>query len=654
MFVVSELGSGYGGRDIYSTKKGVDGNWEPLKTLGNVINSRFDEDAPFLTPDGNTLYFASNGHNSMGDYDIFKSVLDENGKWSQPENLGPPINTPGHDRYFVTTDAGAVGYYASDRDCGYGETDIYRIILDCKSVSATIIRGVVFSEDLQKPVGATITVFDGKTGRLINNYAADSTDGTYEMRLKTETNYKFRIQADGYMAHSGDFLVPQQCDYYSLFQEIKIENMEDSAGRVYAQRAFINNAFFNVDKKIEEDFADQDLEKINDHQKDSLRSLIADNYNPIELTNYVKMIDIIDPNGVRLSSEIIGEKDVAIVQARDEVKAKYNKNVVSADQYFYSDLLPEARAGYIVANVIDEEQAYPKQQMKLIEDKLKDAPFEALLATLPEVDESALVVLEDPSMIDNSSMIIPSGPIIPTEKPEEVTEVVEEIAEEVSEPIVEESIEEEVIEEEILHTPMPEKVIAAPETEIAEAVKVDIPTPEQPAPIVEETVEVPEVSPIETIVPEVKEEIIASASEKAQPTNEASTEEETIVFRNILFDFDKSFLRKESITELNKINKYMANRSNTELRIDGHADWIGTTEYNLKLSERRAKTAYEFLIDKGLSNSRLSYQFYGEAIPIAPNANEDGSDNPDGRQLNRRCEFKIDKAGTAENVVLKF
>ncbi|MDB0002262.1 OmpA family protein [Salibacteraceae bacterium] len=615
MFVVSELGSGYGGRDIYRTFKGADGTWQPLKTLGNVINSRFDEDAPFLTPDGNTLYFASNGHNSMGDYDIFKSVLDENGNWSQPENLGPPINTPGHDRYFVTTDAGAVGYYASDRDGGYGETDIYRIILDCKAVSATIIRGVVFSEDLKKAVGATITVFDGKTGRLINNYAADSTDGTYEMRLKTETSYKFKIEADGYMAHSGDFKVPQQCDYYSLFQEIKIENMTDSSGRVYAQKAFINNAFFNIDQKINEDFAEQDMTKISDRQKDSLRSLIAENYNPIELTNYVKMIDILDPNGIRLSSEVIGEKDVAIVQARDEVKAKYNKNVVSADQYYYSDLLPEARAGYIVANVIDEEQAYPKQQMRVIEDRLKDAPLDALLATLPEVDASEMVVLEDPSMIDNSSMIIPGGPIIPQEK----------LA-------VEEVIEEKIKEEPALLADIVEE----------ESVPVNIPEPTIPDVVIETQPEIVK----EVIQPEIAEERIAPIETKA--------EEETIVFRNILFDFDKSFLREASIEELKKINKYMSNRNGTGLTIDGHADWIGTTEYNLALSEKRAKTAYSFLIDKGISNSRLSYQFFGEAIPIAPNQNEDGSDNPDGRQMNRRCEFKLDKAGTAENVVLKF
>ncbi len=672
MFVVSELGSGYGGRDIYKTQKDEDGNWMPLKTLGNVINSRFDEDAPFLTPDGNTLYFASNGHNSMGDYDIFKSILDENGNWSQPENLGPPINTPGHDRYFVTTDEGAVGYYASDRDGGYGETDIYRIILYCKAVSATIIRGVVFSEDLKKAVGATITVYDGKTGRLINNYAADSTDGTYEMRLKTETNYKFRIEADGYMAHSGDFKVPQQCDYYSLFQEIKIENMQDSSGRVYAQRAFINNAFFNIDKKIEEDFAEQDMGKINDTQKDSLRSLIAANYNPIELTNYVKMIDILDPNGVRLSSEIIGEKDVAFVQARDEVKSKYNKNVVSADQYFYSDLLPEARAGYIVANVIDENQAYPKQQMRVIEEKLKDAPFEALLATLPEVDESEMVMIEDPSMIDNSSMIMPSGPIIPQEKAQEEVAI-----EDVTKPLkpTEEVAAEEAVEpaeklvlevEEAIDTEMPEKAAIVLEDEIQE--------PE--ATVAKSIEQVMAVEPEVAQPLEEKQEMIAQKGTKIEPAaitevteknvieNDVVTDavvktpeakkEETIVFRNILFDFDKSFLREASVAELNKINSYMLSRSNTELRIDGHADWIGTAEYNLTLSEKRAKTAYQFLIDKGISNSRVSYQYFGEAVPIAPNANEDGSDNPDGRQLNRRCEFKIDNAGTAQNVVLKF
>jgi OOP family OmpA-OmpF porin len=99
----------------------------------------------------------------------------------------------------------------------------------------------------------------------------------------------------------------------------------------------------------------------------------------------------------------------------------------------------------------------------------------------------------------------------------------------------------------------------------------------------------------------------------------------------------------------------MSKQSAVEVQIDGHADWIGTIEYNMDLSEKRAKAAYNYLAEKkNVSENRLSYQYFGEAVPITPNENSDDSDNPDGRQLNRRCEFKIDETGTAENVVLKF
>ena len=478
MFVVSEISSGMGGRDIYvTTKDEKNGQWKPLESLGKKINTKFDEDAPFLTPDGNTLYFASNGHNSMGDYDIFKTVLNEQGEWSEVENLGPPINTPGHDRYFVTSDDGAVGYYASDRDGGYGETDIYRIILDCKAVSATMINGVVYSEDLQKPVATIITIFDPATNVKIRTFKSDSITGRYEMRLKTETTYGFMIDAEGYLPHSGDFTVPKQCDYFSLFQEIKIENLEDSNGRVYAQRASINNAFFNVDQKLEEDFEGMDIASLGVVEKDSLRSIVAEGYNPVELTNYIQLIDIVDPNGVRLAHQKIGDVPVSKIQTRDEVEFRYDDRIALAEE---------------------------------------------------------------------------------EKKKEEV------------------NVEEEV-------------------------------------------------------------------------------QEETIVFRNILFDFDKSNLRKESINELNKVSSYMNKTAGVEVQIDGHADWVGTIKYNMDLSERRAKAAYGYLTkDKNISENRLSYQYFGEAVPIAPNANADGSDNPDGRQLNRRCEFKIDQSGTAENVVLKF
>ena len=148
-----------------------------------------------------------------------------------------------------------------------------------------------------------------------------------------------------------------------------------------------------------------------------------------------------------------------------------------------------------------------------------------------------------------------------------------------------------------------------------------------------------------------------ATEEKAKKGAEIATAEDAkknddddvVVFRNILFDFDKSDLRPLSEEELNKVYNYLMSNPGKTLQLDGHADWIGTVEYNLALSERRAKQAYEYLVKKGLDEGRMVYQYYGEAVPVAPN----GSDNPEGRQLNRRCEFNIKTEGTAE-IIMKF
>lgn len=618
MFVVSDLNTGLGGRDIYITTKDASGQWRSLTNLGKNINTKHDEDAPFLTPDGNTLYFASTGHNSMGDYDIFKSVLSETGEWGLAENLGPPINTPGHDRYFVTSDDGAVGYYASDRDGGYGETDIYRIILDCKNVSATMISGIVFSEDLNAPVATTITVFDPDTKIIINSYKSDPKTGKYEMRLKTETTYGFKIEAEGYLPQAGEFEVPKQCDYFTLFQEIKIDNLEDEDGNVYAQRAYINNAFFNVDKKAEERFEGIEIANLTEIEKDSVRSEIAALYNPIELTNYIRLIDLIDPNGIRLSSDFIGKAPVATIQTRDEIATRYSDRISTADQLFFSEHLPEARANYMIAQDIKPEEEYPKQQIAIIEEKFNHQPFDAQLSTMKAVDRSKLIV---PVLSDSAQALAVATPKqAPTPTPA------------VAAPVKKEA-----------------PVVAAPK-EVAAV---------EPTPVKEEEKEIAAVTPEPAKEVEAPKEVAqakpeAPSKEDKMHSNEQAKGDETIVFRNILFDFDKSDLRKESIVELNKVSDYMEKKGGVEVQIDGHADWIGTVEYNMALSERRAKAAYSYLTKEGISEERLNYQYFGEAVPIAPNANPDGSDNPEGRQLNRRCEFKIDQSGTADNVVLKF
>jgi outer membrane protein OmpA-like peptidoglycan-associated protein len=128
MFFSSDKPGGIGGKDIYMSKMKKNGEWEAPVNLGYDVNTEFDEEGPFITTDGKTLYFSSKGHKGMGGYDLFKSVLDpKTSKWSAPENLGYPINSTDDDIYFVLSADAKYGYYASVKHDSYGHLDLYRI-----------------------------------------------------------------------------------------------------------------------------------------------------------------------------------------------------------------------------------------------------------------------------------------------------------------------------------------------------------------------------------------------------------------------------------------------------------------------------------------------------------------------------------------------
>lgn len=127
MYFVSDRKGGYGGRDIYVSKRQDDGTWGEPKNAGPVINGPMDEESPFIAVDNSTLYFSSNGKTSMGGFDVFMSKLGTNGEWSKPMNLGYPLNSTCDDIFYTTTIDGLTGYLTSSRAGGYGEKDIYEI-----------------------------------------------------------------------------------------------------------------------------------------------------------------------------------------------------------------------------------------------------------------------------------------------------------------------------------------------------------------------------------------------------------------------------------------------------------------------------------------------------------------------------------------------
>ena len=129
VYFASERPGGFGASDIYVCTKDTKGEWTKIKNLGTTINTEYDEDGPFIDYDGKTLYFSSKGRKGMGGFDIFKSTLldlDRN-EWSEPMNLGYPINTPDNDIYFVSSPDGKKAYYSSTREDGFGYDDIYEI-----------------------------------------------------------------------------------------------------------------------------------------------------------------------------------------------------------------------------------------------------------------------------------------------------------------------------------------------------------------------------------------------------------------------------------------------------------------------------------------------------------------------------------------------
>ncbi|GAB4395710.1 MAG: hypothetical protein OHK0053_05810 [Microscillaceae bacterium] len=127
MYFASDRPGGLGGLDIYKSERTDGENWGPAVNLGQPINTPEDDDAPFISIDGQTLYFSSRGHSTMGGYDVFKANRAGADKWEEPKNMGFPINGPDDDVHLVITEDNRKGFYVSDDPTGYGFEDIYSL-----------------------------------------------------------------------------------------------------------------------------------------------------------------------------------------------------------------------------------------------------------------------------------------------------------------------------------------------------------------------------------------------------------------------------------------------------------------------------------------------------------------------------------------------
>ena len=162
LYFSSDRPEGFGGMDIWMSKLLDDGTWTKPINLGPNINTAGDEDAPYITPDGRHLYFASTGHNSIGDYDIFVSELDEFGTWGPAQNLGYPVNTIFDDIFFYPVDS-STAFFASNRPGGYGSADIYKV--EFNYLKKDYLVNICYLEGFNKPKNLIVKIKDLITGK---------------------------------------------------------------------------------------------------------------------------------------------------------------------------------------------------------------------------------------------------------------------------------------------------------------------------------------------------------------------------------------------------------------------------------------------------------------------------------------------------------
>jgi outer membrane protein OmpA-like peptidoglycan-associated protein len=201
-----------GGKDIWMCKRLPNGQWAKPQNLGPEINTPYDEEAPFIHPDGKTIFFSSNGHQTMGGMDIFYSEILESGRWSEPINVGYPINTTDDDVSYIVSADGRRAYFSSVRDNCKGEKDIFMANLDKVLIEAqAVVSGrVTFNGSEELPEGLIIFVTDPISGKVAQQTKPRFKNGrwTFVFSLPEGYTYDVTFALDGYDPADSQLKVP--------------------------------------------------------------------------------------------------------------------------------------------------------------------------------------------------------------------------------------------------------------------------------------------------------------------------------------------------------------------------------------------------------------------------------------------------------------
>ena len=208
MYFIRSTGRGYErNSDIYVSFKDDNGNWSMPGKLPPNINTPYKEESVLIHPDGKTLYFSSNGHIGMGGTDLYMTKKQLDGSWSDPVNLGYPINTAANENSLLVSADGEVAFFASNREGGFGGLDIYHFELpdNLKPTKTLYFEGFVYDATTRSPLPGNFELIDVETDELVITAEADKISGEFLVALPTDREYALNVSYPGYAFFSKNF-----------------------------------------------------------------------------------------------------------------------------------------------------------------------------------------------------------------------------------------------------------------------------------------------------------------------------------------------------------------------------------------------------------------------------------------------------------------
>jgi outer membrane protein OmpA-like peptidoglycan-associated protein len=258
LYFISERLGGQGGDDIWFSTLQANGQWSKAQNVGKTVNSIYDEASPFIHANGHTLFFASEGHDGIGGYDIFMSDSTALG-WQKPENIGYPINTSDNQVAFVITADGKIGYYTKGIE-SQRVSKLYRVTLPAslqqKIGAVNTLNGIITDSQTHKPLKANIELYDQKTNKVVARLNSDNLNGNYAATIPNGGEWGLYVSAEGYYYKSLLFDYSQKNNAEGFILNVSLDPLTT------ANRGVLNNIYFETAKAELKEKSKTELDKL--------------------------------------------------------------------------------------------------------------------------------------------------------------------------------------------------------------------------------------------------------------------------------------------------------------------------------------------------------------------------------------------------------